>query len=284
MANSGIANLISGINTVQNALNVNGTATQGQGFNVPPTYEANGNGLPYSNVPENNPGQLKRNIITWFVPQFGIVSMYVNPQKIIYLHKKLITQERTKGGYTLQYWGEELDTLRISGNTGSAGFEGINVLYEIYRAEQYAFDAVGLTLAANNASTDLSNTLSSVGASLGGIGSIGGIVGAVAGGAIGGILGMDSPNSNLAMSNIDSLAQLAFTVEMYYSGLVYRGFFESMEVHESATNFLLEYDMTFKVTQRRGYRTNIFPWQVSPKNPSGPYSQHSFNGQVDTSF
>ena len=286
MANSDIANAIQSINTAQNQLNSNVPLSQtpSNGFSLPNTYEADGNGLPYSKVPEENTARIRRNIITWFVPQFGIVSMYINPQNIQYSHKKLITQEKTKGGYTLQYWGEELDRLTISGNTGSSGIEGINVLYEIYRAEQYAFDATGLTLAANNANTDLSNSLSSIGSAIGGTSNVGGIIGSTLGGAIGGILGIDSPSSNLALSNIPSLAKFAFTVEMYYNGVVYRGYFESMNITESATDFLWKYDMVFVSTQRRGYRSNYLPFQRSPKGPSSPTSPHSFNGNIDSSF
>ncbi|TKP54045.1 hypothetical protein DVY53_14385, partial [Enterococcus faecalis] len=98
------------------------------GFLLPASVSADGNGLPYNHVSNNKPGQLKRNIITWFVPQFGIVRMYVNPNSISYNHKKLLSKDRTKGGFTLQYWGEDLTTINLSGTTGSSGIEGINLL------------------------------------------------------------------------------------------------------------------------------------------------------------
>ena len=106
--------------------------------------------------------------------------MYVNPAAITYSHKKLISKDRTKGGYTLQYWGEELSSLNISGTTGAAGVEGINVLYEIYRAEQYAFDGTGLSLAANNAATP--NLISSL---LGTTGDTSSLLGGTVNGAVG---------------------------------------------------------------------------------------------------
>lgn len=281
-----INDIINNINSVQNALNGNIPLTQDQmsqfksdGFLLPSTFSADGNGLPSSKVSGFRDAKFKRNIITWFVPQFGIVRMYVNPSSISYNHKKLINKDRTKGGYTLQYWGEELDTINISGTTGSSGIEGINVLYEIYRAEQYAFDATGLTLAANNSTTGLSNTLSDVGESIGG--SVGGIIG----GTIGGILGIDSFNTNLAIQNIPSLAQLAFSVEMYYNGWAYRGFFENMTVNERADNFLMEYQITFTATQRRGYRLNYFPWSKSAVDgPSDYTTPQSFSGHVESGF
>lgn len=256
------------------------------GFLLPASFSSDGNGLPYNKVPSHKPAQLRRNIITWFVPEFGIVRMFVNPSSISYAHKKLITKDRTKGGYTLQYWGEDLTTLTLSGTTGSSGIEGINVLYEIYRAEQYAFDGVGLTLAANNAAADVANNLvSGLGGAIGqGInGLFGGdskspSAGAAGAGLLGGILGVSSPNNNLSAKNIPSLAQLAFTVEMYYNGWVYRGFFENMTVNEKASDFCLDYNISFVATQRRGYRLNYFPWTHSAKDgPSQYESPPSFN-------
>jgi hypothetical protein len=105
---------------------------------------------------------------------------------------------------------------------------------------------------------------------------------AMGGGLLGGILGLDSPNNNLSAKNIPSLAQLAFTVEMYYNGWVYRGFFENMNINERADNFLMEYQLTFTVTQKRGYRTNRFGWEKSAKDgPSQYTTPNSFSGQVN---
>jgi hypothetical protein len=191
----------------------------------------------------------------------------------------LISKDRTKGGFTLQYWGEELDVINISGTTGSSGIEGINVLYEIYRAEQYAFDATGLVIASNNATTDLSNTLTGLG------GALGGSVGGAVGGAVGSLLGIASPNSNLAVQNVPTIAQSAFTVEMYYNGWVFRGYFDSMTVNERADNFLIEYQMRFMATQRRGYRLNYFPWSKSAIDGSSQYTTPpSFSGSISTGF
>lgn len=281
-----ISDVIKDINSVQDFLNNNSPLTQNQadqfksdGFLLPTTFSADGTGLPSNKAKTYRDSQMRRNIITWFVPEFGVVRMYVNPSAITYSYKKLITKDRTKGGYTLQYWGEDLDNLNISGTTGGAGIEGINVLYEIYRAEQYALDATGLTLAANNASTSLSNIFSEIG------NEIGGSTGSVAGSVLGSLLTGDSPNTNLVAQNIPSLAQLAFTVEMYYNGCVYRGFFENMTVNERADNFLLEYQISFVVTQKRGYRFNYFPWARSANNgPSQYTSPYSFSGNVSSTF
>lgn len=270
MANFTLDNITAGITNAQTGLGGGETLTQGSvgdfksnGFLLPASFQADGNGLPYVKVPNNRDAQLKRNIITWFIPEFGTVKMYVNPSSIKYGNKKNITKERTKGGFTLQYWGEELTIISITGTTGSSGIEGINVLEEIYRAEQYAFDSSAITLAANNASSDLSANLSNTFNT-----SVTDIVGAGVGGLASGILGLDSPNNNFAQQNIPSLAQLAFSVEMYYNGWVFRGYFDNMDVTEAADNFLFQYNITFIATQRRGYRTNNFAFQRSPNGPS----------------
>lgn len=275
---------------VESLNKANNPLTEGQidqfksdGFLLPSTFSADGSTLPFSKVPPFRDSSFKRNIITWFVPEFGTVRMFVNPQQITYNHKKLIQKDRTKGGYTLQYWGEELSTINLSGTTGSSGVEGINVLYEVYRAEQYAFDAVGLTLAANNSAADLaSNAVNAVGGALGGALFGGDAAGEAAGaGLLGGLLGLDSPNNQLAAQNMNSLAQLAFTVEMFYAGNVYRGYFENMTVTEKANDFLLDYSLSFVVTQRRGYRTNRFGWEKSAKDgPSSYTTPHSYSGKI----
>ncbi|MEK6883729.1 MAG: hypothetical protein AABY22_29140, partial [Nanoarchaeota archaeon] len=59
---------------------------------------------------------------------------------------------------------------------------------------------------------------------------------------------------------------------MYYNGWAYRGFFDNMNVTESADNFLMQYDMTFVATQRRGYRVNYFPWTRSAKDGPSQYT------------
>lgn len=288
MATFSLNSALNGINTINNSLTNNNPLNQNNissfrdnGFIVPATPSADGNGLPFTKITPQVTGQIKRHIISWFIPQFGLVRMYVNPNNITYNNKKLITKDKTKGGFTLQYWGEDLTVLNIAGTTGSSGIEGINALEEIYRAEQYAFDAVGLTLAANNAAADVANNLiQGIGGGLGQLISGSGtsqnsnLTAAASGaGLLGGILGMDSPNNNLSPRNITSLAQLAFGVEMYYNGWIFRGYFEHMNVTERADNFLYDYNMNFVVTQRRGYRTNYFPFHRSPS--SGPSNSSS---------
>lgn len=267
--------ITSAVNALGQTVSVNPTQTNNNdyssnGFIVPPTPSGDGNGLPSQKVKNQRVGNNTRSLMHWFVPEFGVVKMYVNPRVVRYAHKKLINPDRTKGGYSLQYWGEQLSTLTLSGTTGSSGIEGINVLYEIYRAEQYAFDAVGLTLASDNAAASVANQI------FGGLGSaIGGQSGSQVGSTIGNIVsslsGTDPASQALAARNVPSLAQFAFGIELFYLGEIYRGFFDSMNVNESADNLgLFEYDITFFVTEKRGYRVNNLAWQKSATSgPSG---------------
>lgn len=230
-----------------------------QGFVVPTSPGGSGVRLPSSDVPSNRIASTKRASMHWFVPEFGVVKMYINPSSITYNYQKIIEKQRTKGGFSLQYWGEDLPTLKISGTTGSSGIEGINVLYEIYRAEQIAFDNIGLSIASSNSADGIASGLASK--LVGGIGSaIGGSIGSEVAQGLFGVNGA----SSFGARNIPTLSDFAFGVEMFYLGWVHRGYFNSMNVTETADNLgLFNYDINFTVTERRGYRYNNFPWQKS---------------------
>jgi hypothetical protein len=252
-------------NAVANTL---GTAAQALG--VAPISNASGSGLPSSNVPSQLTGTVTRNIMHWFVPQVGVINMYINPQSVKYSTSKIINKELTKGGFVIQYWGEELMTLSINGHTGSSGIEGLNVLYEIYRSEQYTFDPIGLTLAAENSISGVGDAVNSALGNLNGLNTS--VVNATAG-----LLGLNPASQNILPQNIPTLASLALGIELYYTGWVFRGYFNSFSFTESAERLgLFDYDIQFTVTQRRGYRTNEFGWQHSaidgPSNnsPGGP--------------
>lgn len=275
----GLSDFIKEVNsTVQfnnNNSPINTQEFKNNGFLVPASYTADKNGLPYSKVPPNRQAQIKRNIITWLVPQIGAIKMYVNPTGIGYIFNKIINTTRTKGGYSLQYWGEEMPSLNIRGTTGSSGVEGINMLYEIYRAEQYSFDSVGLMIANNNASADIVNNLTNY------VGNnVFGDSNGIASQTLSGVLGLGSAH-NISSGNIPNLASSAFTVEMYYGGWVFRGFFKSFSFNENAENFLLDYNITFTVTQKRGYRTNYLPFHKSANSGYSLYNTpNSLSGNV----
>jgi hypothetical protein len=255
-------NTVIGTTNLNQALNGASKTLQQIGSIASIISSADGNGLPSSQVPALLQAVPRRNIGHWFVPEVGVINMYINPQNIDYGYKKVINTERTKGGYNIQYWGEELPTLTLQGHTGSSGVEGLNVLYEIYRAEQYLFDPIALTMASDSSITGLNSSVDSV------LGNLGGFNSSLTGGSLG-VMALDPASQNILPQNVPSLASLALGIEFYYTGWVFRGFFTSMTVNESVDKLgLFTYNIAFMVTQRRGYRTNSLAWQRSAN--SGP--------------
>lgn len=209
-----------------------------------------------ANNPQTPTARRNRQLIRWRVPGLGYVDMYINPQQLQIQEKKVIQKQRTKGGYVIQYWGEELTTIRLEGNTGASSIEGINILRKVYRAEQDAFLQVEQTL------SDRLNSLmqtSSVKGFVNNIAQNG--VGAVAGNLVTNLLG-----GSLATPTLPTLGSLAVSVEMYYQGWVFKGFFEDFSVTESVSNGvgLFNYSLTFTVTERRGTRNNFMGWSRQP--------------------
>ena len=197
------------------------------------------------------------------MPEFGVVKMYVNPNSLSYDYRKSITPERTKNGFNFQYWGEELPTITLGGTTGSSGVEGINVLYEVYRAEQYAFDGIGLTLASENYIKNQSGNLTSM------------IENEIASTIIDGALGVNNSFNTLSSRKIPTMAEFAFGVEMFYQGWVHRGYFTSMRITEKEVG-MFDYSLSFVSIERRGYRLNNMAWQ---RDPTSGYSDSSLNNR-----
>ena len=254
-------------------INDNLSGVSEQGFKAPKTQVADVS-LPFTKVPYGRTSAKKdigsstvatgkRHLINWFVPDLGVIRMYVNPENIRYDNRKSIKSTRTKGGYSIQYWGEELTSVTITGNTGSSGIEGINALYEIYRSEQYTFDTVGVTMSSNNAAVNLAGNLTSS------------VLGNSAGGVVSSLLNPAATTSSY--TSYPTLANNALTIEMYYMGWVFRGYFESMNITED-TSMVFTYNISFKVTQRRGYRTNFLPWHKTPIGGGGNLGNHYDEG------
>lgn len=246
----------------------------GTGFSTGPIPSASGLGT--RQLPNERAGVTQRNLIHWMIPEGPVIQMYINPQSIRYTFKKLINKTQTKGGYILQYWGEELGELTITGTTGTSGIEGINVLADLYRNEQVAFDPYALFLAAKaDQDAQNANALDLFGAGSA-LGAGANVIGSLLGGATGAAPQPPSP----------TLASLAFTVEMYWSGEVYRGYFTGFNINESADQLgLFTYDLAFTVTQKRGLRQNFLGWHrsaTSGPSDSGEFGPpHSF-GQLIT--
>ena len=45
-------------------------------------------------------------VMTWRLPNGSSVQMYINPENFSVAESKLITPTRTKGGFVVQYWGD----------------------------------------------------------------------------------------------------------------------------------------------------------------------------------
>jgi len=158
-----------------------------------------------------------RHLIVWEVPTSGsnsFVEMYINPESLKVNDKKMITNIRTKGGYIMQYWGEDYTRITFNGSTGDGGIEALNVLKDVYRNEQIALQRI----------------LQSQGA---------------------------------AAKRRQSLAQLATSVVMWYSGQGFRGFFETFNYSEDPSG-IIKYDASFTVVETIGVRGNNMPWQKKP--------------------
>ena len=207
-----------------------------------------------------------RRVITWRLPQLGYVKMFINPQNIVISDSKDISTVRTKAGFVIQYAGEQLTEIRISGVTGSAGQEGINILRAIYRSEQIAFEAIA---------DELDRSVLSVQASQLSRGIVDNFIVSPTQNANNDLLrGAISDANNIALNLLSqpfpTLASLAANVEMFFQGVTYRGYFKTFSVTEAAdTTGNLSYDISFTAYAKQGERRNFMPWHRQPYNPVG---------------
>ena len=217
-------------------------------------------------TPNNRPAVSTRQLIRWLIPQGPIVEMYLNPQNISTNYKKNNASQRTMGGFITQYWGPELTVLNINGTTGTSGIEGINVLQDVYNSEQKAFDPYALFLAAKLAQDQQNAGLLDPNSALGQTGDF-----------IGNLFGASTSALPGGIEEAPSLAALAYSIEMYWSGKVYRGYFNDFSIKESVDSLgLFTYDLSFTVTQERGLRLNFQPWHRDPL--SGPSNSNPITG------
>ena len=187
-----------------------------------------------------------KQVMTWRLPNGSSVQMYINPQNFTVDESKQINFTRTKGGFVVQYWGDNLTDITIEGTTGSSGIRGIEVLRQVYHSENRAFDLVAATQ-----QSDLASNLS------------GGLNADNAAGSIFAELARANRNSNFLLR--PSLASLATSVMLFYQGVQYKGFFETFRVVESTAELgLFNYTIKFKATEIRGTRENFMPWHKEP--------------------
>lgn len=195
----------------------------------------------------------RRNLINWVLPDTGVVSMFINPANISINRTKDIKADKTKGGFVIQYFGESLVDISITGTTGSFGIEGINVLEDIYRNEQLVFDYHALNAQADY-ETETGNWFADFFAPTLGEGI-----------DLASMFGDSEMNSPFS-SPKPSLAYYASAVEMHYGAATYHGFFTSFNVTESSDTLgWFNYDLKFKATLLKGRRPNFMPWHRSPE-------------------
>lgn len=246
------------------------------GFAAANVPSASGLGTRQGRLPNSRTATFNRKLMHWLVPEGPIVQMYINPQQIRYNYSKNIESTRTKGGFVMQYWGEGLTTLDISGTTGSSGIEGINVLLDIYRNEQVSFDPYALFLAAKQNQDTYAGDVFGIGSAFSSGESF-----------LDALVGASQESLPQATKPAPTLASMAFQVELYWSGEVWRGYFNTFSVTERADNIgLFDYEIKFTVTQKRGFRRNFFAWHrsaVSGPSNSDPQvgTPHSFGNLIN---
>ena len=186
-------------------------------------------------------------VMTWRLPNGGAVQMYINPENFMVKDSKQITETRTKGGFVIQYWGENLTQLTLSGTTGSSGIRGINVLRDIYRSENRGFELIASQLVG-----DIEKVKSSISLTGGpGLGTA-----------------LEDAALELQKRNFllrPSLASLAVNVLLFYQGVQYKGFFKDFSVTESVAKLgLFDYQISFTAVETRGQRKNFMAWHKEP--------------------
>jgi hypothetical protein len=212
-----------------------------------------------------------------------VIPLYINPQNVQIQEGKLISDTLTKGGYIIQYWGEKLIGLQVSGTTGSGGIEAINILRDVYRHEQIIFRDLMIKKAqdfeeqAVNTLSDVSSANASSGLLL--------AADALTGGAVSNLIDgvsntidyiVDAASGSGEESAAESfempptLASFATSIDIFFHGETYRGYFTSFSLTEQANSpGIFDYSFQFNATRRTGLRTNFMPWHRNPRGADG---------------
>ena len=175
-----------------------------------------------------------------------IVPLYINPSQVQTNYAKNISETQTIGGFIIQYWGDKITTIAMSGTTGSGGIDAINILYEVYKSEQTSFrnlliirrQKLEKALRESTGGTEDLNIAQALDQVL-----LNGAFSEIANGwsesmdyfkmAING----ESPDTkNKSLELMPTLSAFAVSLEMHYQGKVNRGYIESMSVTEDGNN------------------------------------------------
>lgn len=218
---------------------------------------------------------------TFDTTERAVIPFYINPANVKFAQQKIINKQQTKGGFLIQYWGEELETLQVSGMTGSGGIEAIQILRDVYRHEQLIFTSILLDREkdfANNASLALNSASEET------EGGFTAVADALTGGAfsqiVDGISSTIEVVSNAITGKTDatatkemlmpSPAAFAVSIDLYYQGEKYRGYFSNLNYDENEGEpGLHNYDFEFVITKKTGKRKNYMPWHRNPYDASG---------------
>jgi hypothetical protein len=210
--------------------------------------------------------------------------MYLNPQRFDISENKIISEQMTKGGYVVQYWGEQLPIITAGGTTGSSGIEGINILRDIYRHEQIHFRKVLAVRQQEAAAASAADSAINAAIEMQELDGCTATADLLTGGGFSTLVsGVENsvdiltdawhgstPSEVSSFFTVPTLASFATSVDMYFQGEMYRGFFTSFTVNETAQSpGLFEYSFTFKVTRRTGMRQNFMPWHLDPTDADG---------------
>lgn len=226
----------------------------------------------------------------------AVIPFYINPNNLDFNDKKLIQKNLTKGGFSIQYWGEDLTTINVSGTTGSGGIEAAYILRDVYRHEQLQMNRILLdrlreaqeaaNQALQNADTPPATFYNTIDQLTGGaisqiVDGTSSIIAAVT----------DAFNGNLNTEVIEKIyltptpAAFATSIDLYFGGERYRGYFDSFTIKENAESpGIINYTFGFTITRRWGNRKNYMPWHRNPRNISGNPSPASLPSEGSATY
>lgn len=201
------------------------------------------------------------------------VEVYLNPTSFRITESKLVESSITKGGFMVSYWGENLPTIAASGTTGSSGIEGIQILRDVYRNEQIVYKEIlkNRNYAASESLgsstiTDAAFSISNILNLINGAGSEGSVS------TVDSLINQKKTVLEQQKQEIlsPSIAAFVTSVDIYFQGEKFRGFFKDFGYNEEANNpGIFTYTFNFVVLQRYGIRSNFMPWHRNPRDASG---------------
>lgn len=240
---------------------------------------------------------LERDVIKFLVPNSldalrttdltdrSVIPVYLNPENLQFQDAKLINDTLTKGGYSIQYWGEKLTTITARGTTGSGGIEALNILRDIYRHEQLHFKKVLLARTREFEQEAVESLNDSSGINFGE-----GILSVLDTISNAELTGRPSQIFDGISSTIDAISNIfnnqdeppqkvilyptpaafAVSIDMYFQGEKYRGYFSSFQHSETASSpGIVSYSFNFVITKKFGRRKNYMPWHRNPTDSTG---------------